>query len=148
MYDVPLEHTEGLEAGMTVAIRGDLHGGFFETFARITRVEPGWVSIDRGLAADYHADMAPVLLTAFPVVFARGAENVAVRNLAIDGATGRRTSGIYASPAVERLWLEDNQITRCAPEVIAGPERLASARPQVECGMDAAREEHYRHLFP
>ncbi|MDF1513489.1 MAG: hypothetical protein P1S60_06735, partial [Anaerolineae bacterium] len=34
MMDVPLMHTSGLEKGMTVAIRDDRHGGFFETFAR------------------------------------------------------------------------------------------------------------------
>ena len=32
MRDVPLQHTEGLEPGMTVAVRDSAHGGFNETF--------------------------------------------------------------------------------------------------------------------
>ena len=78
MLDVPLLYTEGLEKGMTVAIRDDRHGGFFETFARITWVDGTWVGIDTGLHADYEAELNPVLVTSFPLVYGLGVENIAV----------------------------------------------------------------------
>jgi hypothetical protein len=96
MRDVPLTTTEGLVPGMTVAIRDDQHGGFYETFARITWVEETWVGLDRGLHSDYRADMDPVLVTSYPLIFAIGAEDVAVRNLALDGNRDQQPAGIGA----------------------------------------------------
>ena len=81
MCDVPLLHTEGLEPGMTVAVLDDRHGGFFETFARITWVEERWVGLDRGIHSDYHVEAEPVLVTAYPLICAENATDVAVRNL-------------------------------------------------------------------
>ncbi len=94
MLDVPLLYTEGLEEGMTVAIRDDRHGGFFETFARITWVDGTWVGIDTGLHADYEAELNPVLVTSFPLVFGLGVENVAVLNLSLDGNRAEQPAGI------------------------------------------------------
>jgi hypothetical protein len=94
MCDVPLEHTEGLRPGMTVAVRDQLHGGFFETLARITWVEGNWVGLDEGVASDYHADQEPVLMTSFPMIFGRGVEDVAIRDLTLDGDREHQSAGI------------------------------------------------------
>ena len=85
MCDVPLEHAEGLEPGMTVAIRDRAHGGFYETSARITWIDGNWVGLDHGLHSDVHTDQEPVLVTAFPLVYGLGVENVALRSLSLDG---------------------------------------------------------------
>jgi hypothetical protein len=96
MLDVPLMHTEGLAPGMTVAIRDDRHGGFFETFARITWVEDTWVGLDQGLHSDYDADGNPMLVTAYPLIFGLGVENVAVQGLTLDGRRADQAAGIGA----------------------------------------------------
>jgi hypothetical protein len=96
MRDVPLMYTEGLEPGMTVAIRDRAHGGFYETFARITWIDGNWVGIDNGLHSDYHADQEPALVTAFPLVYGLGVENVALRDLALDGNRVEQAAGIGA----------------------------------------------------
>jgi len=96
MPDVPLEHADGLEPGMTVAIRDDTHGGFFETFARITWVDGTWVGIDRGLDSDYYADQHPMLVTAFPLVYGLGIAHAALRNLRLDGNRSAQPTGIGA----------------------------------------------------
>jgi hypothetical protein len=94
MFDVPLEHTEGLEPGMTVAIRDNTHRGFFETFARITWIDGNWVGLDCGLHSDYHAGQSPELVTAFPLVYGLDVHNVALRNLALDGNREEQPAGI------------------------------------------------------
>ena len=96
MRDVPLQFTEGLEPGMTVAVRDSAHGGFCETFARITWVEGTWVGIDRGLDSDYYADKEPVLVTCHPLVFGLGVERAALRNLVLNGNRARQPAGIGA----------------------------------------------------
>ena len=96
MYDVPLEHTEGLEPGMTVAVRDDTHGGFFETFARITWIDGNWAGLDCPLHSDYAAHQHPVLVTAYPLVYGLGVEHVAVRDLYLDGARTEQPAGIGA----------------------------------------------------
>ena len=96
MCDVPLEHTEGLAPGMTVAIRDRAHGGFYETLARITWLDGNWVGLDHGLHSDVHADQEPVLVTAFPLVYGLGVENVAIRSLALDGNRDEQPAGIGA----------------------------------------------------
>jgi hypothetical protein len=96
MRDVPLENTDGLEPGMTVAIRDDAHGGFYETLARIEWIVGNWVGLDTGLHSDYHAEQRPVLVTAFPLVFGRSVEHVAVRNLTLDGNRDAQPAGIGA----------------------------------------------------
>jgi hypothetical protein len=96
MGDVPLQFTDGLEPGMTVAIRDDVHQGFFETFARITWVEGTWVGLDRGLESDYSADQQPILLTSFPLIYGEGVENVTIRNLTLDGRCAEQPAGIGA----------------------------------------------------
>ncbi len=94
MCDVPLMFTDGLEVGMTVAVRDRAHGGFFETLARITWVEDNWVGLDRGVHSDYLAEQGPELVTAFPLVYAEGAHDVAVRNLNLDGNREEQPDGI------------------------------------------------------
>jgi len=96
MYDVPLEFTDGLEPGMTVAVRDNVHGGFFETFARITWIEDNWVGLDCALHSDYSADQEPKLVTSYPLIYGLGVENVAVRNLCLDGNRDRQPAGIGA----------------------------------------------------
>jgi hypothetical protein len=96
MLDVPLIYTDGLVPGMTVAIRDDQHGGFFETFARITWMDGTWVGLDCGVHSDYHADQNPVLVTAFPLVFGLGVENVSVRGLTLDGNRSAQPAGLGA----------------------------------------------------
>lgn len=111
MLDVPLMFTEGLAPGMTVAIRDDRHGGFFETFTRITWVEDGWVGIDQGLHSDYHADMNPVLVTAFPLVFGLNVENVSVQGLTLDGNREAQAAGIGACRGAAVYFLKSHAIT-------------------------------------
>ncbi|MBC7237993.1 MAG: hypothetical protein H5T69_19290, partial [Chloroflexi bacterium] len=94
MCDVPLQFTDGLLPGMTVAIRDRTHGGFFETFARLTWVEENWVGLDRGLRADYLADGEPELVTAFPLVYAENAQDVALRRITLDGNREAQPAGI------------------------------------------------------
>lgn len=94
MRDVPLQYTEGLEPGMTVAVRDKVYGGFFETFGRITWIDGTWVGLDRGLDSDYRADQEPILITSYPLVFGRGVENVAVRNLTLDGNRDQEAAAI------------------------------------------------------
>ncbi|MBN1642023.1 MAG: right-handed parallel beta-helix repeat-containing protein [Anaerolineae bacterium] len=96
MYDVPLEYTEGLAPGMTVAVRDNAHGGFFETFARITWVDGNWVGLDCGLHSDYAANQGPALVTAYPLIYGLGVEQVAVRDLCLDGARAEQPAGIGA----------------------------------------------------
>jgi hypothetical protein len=96
MLDVPLQFTDGLEAGMTVAVRDRVHGGFFETFGRITWVDGTWVGLDCGLHSDYAADQEPVLVTSFPLVYGLNVENVAVRSLTLDGNRDEQPAGIGA----------------------------------------------------
>ena len=96
MMDVPLESTEGLQPGMTVAIRDDVHGGFNETMARITWVDNGWVGLDRGIESDYYEQANAVLVTAYPLVFGLGAHGATLRNLCLDGAKETQEAGIGA----------------------------------------------------
>ena len=96
MYDVPLEYTDGLEPGMTVAVRDSAHGGFFETFARITWVDGNWVGLDCALHSDYAANQQPVLITSYPLIYGLGVEHVAVRDLRLDGARAEQPAGIGA----------------------------------------------------
>jgi len=96
MRDVPLEHTEGLEPGMTVAVRDKTFGGFFETFARITWIDGKWVGLDTGLHADYHANQEPELVTAFPLIYALNVQNVALCSLTLDGNREQQPAGIGA----------------------------------------------------
>jgi polygalacturonase len=96
MVDVPLEYTDGLEPGMTVAVRDSVHGGFYETFARITWVDGNWVGLDCALHSDYAANQQPVLVTAYPLIYGLGVEHVAVRDLCLDGARAAQPAGIGA----------------------------------------------------
>jgi len=94
MADVPLQFTDGLEPGMTVAIRDNVHQGFFETFARITWVEGTWVGLDRGLESDYSAEQQPLLVTSFPLIYGEGVEYVTIRDLTLDGRRAEQPAGI------------------------------------------------------
>jgi polygalacturonase len=94
MYDVPLAFVDGLETGMTVAIRDKTHGGFFETFARITWIDGNWVGLDCALHSDYLADREPVLITSYPLIYGLNVENVAVRNLCLEGNRSAQPAGI------------------------------------------------------
>lgn len=110
MRDVPLMHTEGLVPGMTVAIRDDRHGGFLETFARITWVDSTWVGLDQGLHSDYDAALQPVLVTAFPLIFGRGVANVAVRGLTLDGNRDAQPAGIGACRGAALYFIRSRDI--------------------------------------
>jgi hypothetical protein len=96
MYDVPLEFTDGLAPGMTVAVRDNVHGGFFETFGRITWIEDNWVGLDCALHSDYSANQEPVLVTSYPLIYGLGVENAAVRSLYLDGNLDEQPAGIGA----------------------------------------------------
>ncbi len=111
MLDVPLMFTDGLMPGMTVAVRDDLHGGFYETFARITWVEDGWVGLDQGLHSDYHAEVNPVLLTAFPLIYAHRSQNVRVQGLTLDGNLDAQPAGIGACRGAAVYFLHSHRVT-------------------------------------
>ena len=96
MRDVPLQFTDGLVSGMTVTMRDRSHGGFYETFARITWVEEGWVGLDRGLHSDYRQDEEPFLATSFPLIYGEEVHDVAVRSLTLDGRRDIQPTGIGA----------------------------------------------------
>ncbi|MDA0333898.1 MAG: right-handed parallel beta-helix repeat-containing protein [bacterium] len=85
MCDVPLQSAAGLEPGMTVSVHDDKGRGFYETFATITWVEGNWVGLDHGLEADYRAADKPCLTTAYPLIFAHRAHDIAVRDLTLEG---------------------------------------------------------------
>lgn len=85
MADVPLQSSAGLEPGMTVSVHDDKGRGFYETFATITWVEGNWVGLDHGLEADYRVNDSPRLTTAYPLVFAHNAHNVALRDVTLEG---------------------------------------------------------------
>jgi hypothetical protein len=110
MLDVPLMFTAGLLPGMTVVLRDDRHGGFFETFARITWVEDGWVGLDQGLHSDYYADLAPVLVTAFPLIYAHEAQNVSVKGLTLDGNRDAQPAGIGACRGAAVYFLRSHRV--------------------------------------
>ena len=111
MHDVPLQFTEGLEPGMTVTIRDNVHGGFFETFARITWVDGNWVGLDCGLHSDYVAEAEPILITSFPLIFGLGVENVVVRDLCLDGNRAEQPQGIGACRGAALFWIGSHHIT-------------------------------------
>jgi hypothetical protein len=111
MRDVPLEHTEGLKLGMTVAIRDNSHGGFFETLARITWIDGNWVGLDCGLHSDYHADQEPVLVTAFPLVYGLHVQDVALRDLTLDGNREQQPAGIGACRGAAVYFISSRSIT-------------------------------------
>tara|TARA_B100000809_G_scaffold240115_1_gene262165 strand:- start:1028 stop:2272 length:1245 start_codon:yes stop_codon:yes gene_type:complete len=85
MCDVPLQSTSGLEPGMTVSVHDDKGGGFSETFATITWVEDHWIGLDHGIETDYRQADNPRLTTAYPLIFAHGVSNIAVRDLRLEG---------------------------------------------------------------
>jgi hypothetical protein len=86
MGDVPLVSTDGLDVGMTVSIHDNrTHGGFYETFATITWIDGDWVGLDHGIEADYLDDESPCLTTVYPLVFGHQVEQVAVRDLCLEG---------------------------------------------------------------
>lgn len=110
MLDVPLMFTDGLEPGMTVAIRDDRRGGFFETFARITWVDGTWVGIDTGLHSDYDAGQQPVLVTSFPLVYGLDVENVALRDITLDGNRAAPPAGIGACRGAAVYFLRSHHV--------------------------------------
>lgn len=110
MLDVPLMFTDGLEPGMTVAVRDDAHGGFFETFARITWIDGTWVGLDTGLHSDYHAGQQPNLVTAFPLVYGLNVENVALRDVTLDGNWAAQPAGIGACRGAAVYFLKSHHV--------------------------------------
>jgi hypothetical protein len=97
MYDVAVRGSVGLKPGMTVAVRDDTYGDFFETFARLTWVEGDRVGLDRPLASDYgEPGSNPRLITSFPLIFGSGVRGASVRNLMLDGNGRRQPEGIGA----------------------------------------------------
>ncbi len=85
MCDVPLISADGLVPGMTVSVLDDERSGFYETLARITWIDGNWVGLDHGIEDNYRADCRPRLTTAYPLVFGHGVEDVALRNLTLEG---------------------------------------------------------------
>ena len=122
MLDVPLMFTDGLEPGMTVAIRDDVHGGFFETFARIMWVDGTWVGLNTGLHSDYHANQHPVLVTSFPLVYGLNVENTAIRDVTLDGDRAKQPAGIGAcrGAAVYFLQSQHFEVTGVTESGFAG----------------------------
>jgi hypothetical protein len=110
MYDVPLEFTTGLAPGMTVSVRDKVHGGFFETFGRITWIDGNWVGLDCSLHSDYRANQEPVLLTSFPLVYGLGVEHVAVRDLCLDGNRDEQPAGIGACRGAAVYFLRSHHV--------------------------------------
>jgi hypothetical protein len=111
MRDAPLEHTEGLEPGMTVAIRDKTHRGFFETFARITWIDGNWVGLDCGLHSDYHANQEPELVTAFPLVYGLNVHTVALRDIVLDGSREQQPAGIGSCRGAAIYFIGSRNIT-------------------------------------
>jgi hypothetical protein len=111
MRDVPLMHTEGLIPGMTVAIRDDQHGGFLETFARITWVDGTWVGLDQGLNSDYRAELNPVLVTAFPLIYGLGVSDVTVRSVTLDGNREAQPEGIGSCRGAAVYFIQSHGLT-------------------------------------
>jgi parallel beta-helix repeat protein len=70
---------------MTVSVHDDRRRGFYETFARITWIDGGWVGLDHGIEADYQAGEEPRLTTAHPMIFGHGIANASVRHLTLEG---------------------------------------------------------------
>lgn len=85
MKDVPLKHSDGLRAGMTVSVLDDKRGGFYSTFARITWIDDGWVGLDHGIEADYAAAENPRLVTAYPLIFGHRIRDGGVHEMVLDG---------------------------------------------------------------
>ena len=85
MRDVPLVSTDGLAVGMTVSIQTERSRGFYDTFARITWIDDGWVGLSMGLSADLPADAGPRLTTAYPLIFGHDVHDVTVADLVLDG---------------------------------------------------------------
>jgi hypothetical protein len=74
------------------------------------------------------------------------AHDLILERNAISGSADDARAGIYLAPSTERIWLIENAIVNCAPAVIGSATLLAERAPQVECGQEATREIHYRHL--
>ncbi|MDP6778833.1 MAG: right-handed parallel beta-helix repeat-containing protein [Candidatus Latescibacteria bacterium] len=85
MRDVPLVSTDGLSVGMTVSIQAERSRGFYDTFARITWIDNGWVGLSMGLSSDLAADDGPRLTTASPLIFGHNVREVALADLVLDG---------------------------------------------------------------
>ena len=85
MRDVPLVSTDGLSVGMTVSVQGERSRGFYDTFARITWIDDGWVGLSTGLSADLPADAGPRLTTAYPLIFGHDVRDVTLADLVLDG---------------------------------------------------------------
>jgi hypothetical protein len=111
MFDVPLIYTDGLMPGMTVTVRDNRHGGFFETFARVTWVDGNWVGLDRGLHSDYHAEESPILVTAFPMVFGVGVEDAGLHGVTLDGRRGDQPAGIGACRGAAVYFIRSHNVT-------------------------------------
>jgi hypothetical protein len=110
MCDAPLQFTDGLEVGMTVAIRDNTHGGFFETLARVAWIEGNWVGLDHGVESDYAANQNPILVTAHPLVFGQNVQRVAVRDLTLDGNREAQPAGIGACRGAAVYFIRSGQI--------------------------------------
>ena len=110
MLDVPLQYTDGLEPGMTVAVRDNVHGGFFETFGRITWVDGTWVGLDCGMHSDYLSQQKPILITSFPLVYGLRVENVAVRDLCLDGNRDQEPAGIGSCRGAAVYFIQSHRV--------------------------------------
>jgi hypothetical protein len=54
--------------------------------------------------------------------------------------------GIAIAPTATRIWLQDNVIVGCSPDVIAETESLIADDPVKHCGLEAVEPVHDRHL--
>jgi hypothetical protein len=56
-------------------------------------------------------------------------------------------AGIYLGPSAGRIWMHRNRIRGCFPAVVADPASLAEEEGTFGCGVEAAQDVHYRHLY-
>jgi hypothetical protein len=76
------------------------------------------------------------------------AHDLVIRKNRIEGQGARTVAGVYVSPAAERIWLSDNEISASWPEVVAQSSSLASHEPSITVGSAAVTEQDLLHLPP
>ncbi|MCK4375127.1 MAG: right-handed parallel beta-helix repeat-containing protein, partial [Candidatus Brocadiae bacterium] len=100
-YEVTVKEPDLFEPGMGVLIEDADAGGFYVTAATITAKDGNALFIDRMLNHDYHPARGGRIVSVFPLVCSEGVENVALRNLTLDGGNdavymnGCRGGGVF-----------------------------------------------------
>ena len=91
----------------------------------------------RGNAAEEGRGQVEIVSDAHDLVFV---------NNDIQGHSQTSKAGIYLEPTVRGVYLGDNRISDCDPEVEAEAASLAAAEPAIECGYGTASSSAFRHL--